>query len=483
MNEYDLLQYKSYPFAHATAANMFALAKFLGHNSPDFKTARVLEVGCASGGNIISQAYDYPDSTFCGIDYSKTQIEDGRKTLAKLKLDNIELLYQSISEFKAADLEFDYIICHGVFSWVDEATQHDLLKLCQKKLSKNGIVYISYNTKPGWNAVQTVRDMMRFHSRKEVSPQSRIESSRKFLNQIERLNRGKQNAYSQFLKEELIKVSKSEDYYFYHEYLEKDNTAFYFKDLVEKVNSFGFDYLSETELKTSYMGSYPKDVQDSFKGITDKIELEQSLDYVRNRRFRSSLFIKSKNALNIMKKPNRMEEFYFTTKLKMERSEKGLIFTMGNVTIANAPKTTNEALAILVKRFQKPLFFGQWVTMVSEKLGKDKVSVSEFIIKEMNLERLINLGIVGLHSDEKLATLDIQNKPKGYEVARQLAMTSKKVTNAYHQVVELSEKDRQFFSCLEGVKTQDELVSADYSSQYISRCLIRLSKSGLLELS
>lgn len=480
MNEYDLLQYKSFPFAHATAANMFTLAKFLGYNAPNFKTARVLEVGCASGGNLTPQAYDYPDATFCGIDYSKIQIEDGREILAKLKLNNIELLHQSIREFETSDVEFDYIICHGVFSWVDEATQHDLLKLCQKKLSENGIVYISYNTKPGWNAVQTVRDMMLYHSKKENTAKSRIKVSRSFLSKIEKLNRGKQNAYSQILKEELAKVSKSEDDYFYHEYLEKDNTAFYFKDLVEKVGSFGLEYLTDSELKNSYMGSYSKEVQEVLKGITDKVELEQSLDFVRNRRFRSSLFVNVKQDLN---ESNKFDNFYFTTKLKMKESNKRIIFTLGHIKIQNASKITNVALKLLVRRYQKPLLYEEWVRMVSEKLNMEKVFVSEHMIKEMDLERLIYLSVLGLHSDDKQSTLIIHDKPKAYELARQMAKISKRVTNAYHQLVELKEKDRQFFIYLDGEKKQAELISDEYSSDYISRSLKRFSENGLLESS
>ena len=85
------------------------------------RRCRVLELGCASGGNLIPMAMDFPDSEFLGIDLSARQIEAGKVHLANLKPRNIELRAASIMDVDAGYGQFDYIICHGVFSWVPPA--------------------------------------------------------------------------------------------------------------------------------------------------------------------------------------------------------------------------------------------------------------------------------------------------------------------------------------------------------------------------
>src|SRR5436309_1556438 len=80
--------------------------------------ARVLELGCAAGGNIIPLAARNPNASFIGIDLSSAQVESGRARIAQLGLSNIELRCESFSDAAAPDAAFDYIVCHGVYSWV-----------------------------------------------------------------------------------------------------------------------------------------------------------------------------------------------------------------------------------------------------------------------------------------------------------------------------------------------------------------------------
>ncbi|WP_367870096.1 methyltransferase regulatory domain-containing protein [Luteolibacter sp. Populi] len=121
---------------------------------------KVMEFGCASGHNLLPMAARYPKSEFTGLDYSDTAIRNARKASWEAGLENVL--------FEVADLEHwrpshpcDYLIVHGVFSWVPDAVKAKILDLCGQVLSNAGIACISYNTLPGWSLKRDVVPLIR----------------------------------------------------------------------------------------------------------------------------------------------------------------------------------------------------------------------------------------------------------------------------------------------------------------------------------
>ena len=120
---YDLVPYSSHPFPQTHPDHLAALARLFGLAPPAVGDCRVLELGCASGGNLIPMAEQLPDSELVGVDLSARQIEDGRKALKATGLKNIQLRHASITDVDSTWGKFDYIICHGVYSWVPDEVQ------------------------------------------------------------------------------------------------------------------------------------------------------------------------------------------------------------------------------------------------------------------------------------------------------------------------------------------------------------------------
>src|ERR1043165_5096540 len=113
---------------------------------------RVLELGCASGGNLIPMSLSWPGSRFVGIDLSRRQIRDGQEMIREIGLNNVDLVCQSILDVPRELGTFDYILCHGVYSWVPPDVQNKILEICRDHLQAQGVAYVSYNTFPGWHA-------------------------------------------------------------------------------------------------------------------------------------------------------------------------------------------------------------------------------------------------------------------------------------------------------------------------------------------
>ena len=121
---YDSVPYESACFAQTQPTYLKTLATLCSFNAPDIETARVLELGSASGGNVIPFASLHPKAQVVGVDLSPVQIDEGQKQVDALGLKNIELKAASIMDIDESWGKFDYIICHGVLSWVPVEVQN-----------------------------------------------------------------------------------------------------------------------------------------------------------------------------------------------------------------------------------------------------------------------------------------------------------------------------------------------------------------------
>jgi SAM-dependent methyltransferase len=218
----DLLPYPSMPITHTQPAHLAALARLFGATAPAVDSARVLELGCASGGNIIPLAARFPLASFTGIDLSHRHIADGRKRIAALAIENIRLQQGDPATLDVAGERFDYVICHGVFSWVPKLTQDAIFRLCHEILAPNGVVTISYNVLPGWHLRMAIRDICLHYAGRGGSPQRRVGRARAALEQIAQASE-KSEPYGQLMRTEARRLKQVPASYILGEFLAPDN--------------------------------------------------------------------------------------------------------------------------------------------------------------------------------------------------------------------------------------------------------------------
>src|SRR5215207_6225268 len=101
---YDEVRYSSYPYAQTHPDRLATVAALHGLPSPDPETARVLEIGCGAGGNLIAMAVATPGISALGIDLAAEPIAEGRATIEAIGLRNVELRQGDISELRAGGL-------------------------------------------------------------------------------------------------------------------------------------------------------------------------------------------------------------------------------------------------------------------------------------------------------------------------------------------------------------------------------------------
>ncbi len=286
---YDDMPYESYAYPVTHPEHQAVVAKLFGLNPPDLETARVLELGCAGGGNILPLAIDFPKAEFVGIDLSPIQIDEANAHKENLGLKNITFEAMDIMDFKKKMGEFDYIICHGVFSWVPEFVREKVLDICDKHLSKNGLACISYNVMPGWAPLRSVREMMMIHTRKHEDSAKKVEQAKFLVEFLDRfmtpgtsMHNAVQNVHQKFQE-------TKNDSYILHEYLEANNNQYYFIEFSEMLDAHKLQYIGDSSLSLMYTGNFAPEVDQALKQVPDTITREQYIDFLSNRQFRFSI--------------------------------------------------------------------------------------------------------------------------------------------------------------------------------------------------
>ncbi|QDU41259.1 tRNA (guanine-N(7)-)-methyltransferase [Maioricimonas rarisocia] len=290
-NSYDELPYPGSPFPQTHPDRLATIGRLFGMQPPAVDACRVLELGCTDGGNLIPMAIELPGSEFVGIDLSQRQIDKGLGLLSELQLSNITLLQQDIMDLGDEHGQFDYVIAHGVFSWVPREVQDRIFEIIRRWLTPQGIAYVSYNTYPGWHMRGMLRDMMLFHTRQFSDATTRIEQARALINFLaESVPGGDDNPYRLLLTRELESMQNWADSYIYHESLETHNEPLYFHQFVERAGRSQLRFLGEANFGTMLANDFPDSVAETLGEIgRDIVEMEQYMDFVRNRLFRQTL--------------------------------------------------------------------------------------------------------------------------------------------------------------------------------------------------
>jgi methyltransferase-like protein/cyclopropane fatty-acyl-phospholipid synthase-like methyltransferase len=291
---YDDVPYPSglYPQTHpdrlATNAILF------GMHPACVERSRVLELGCNDGTNLIAMAYVLPESQFIGVDLAGQAIASGNEVIEKLGLKNISLRHMDLLEFPAELGRFDYIIAHGLYSWVSQAVRDKLLAVCGMHLTESGVAFVSYNVYPGAHFRDLTRGMMRYHAAKFPDVAQKIVQARALLKALAD-SKEEPEPYHLVLRSELERAAARSDAALFHDDLNAINQPVYFHQFIEHAARHGLQYLSEADLRAMQVDSYRGDVTAQLDKLDPAglIRREQYIDFLKCRRFRQTLLCRN----------------------------------------------------------------------------------------------------------------------------------------------------------------------------------------------
>ena len=289
---YDQVPYVSNPFPQSHPSRLAAVAQLFGLATPSVERARVLEIGCASGGNIIPLAANYPEADITGLELSGVQANQGNERISRLGLANARIINGDVVGYSPDPEQFDFILCHGVYSWASPPARAAILAVIAKGLSKNGVAFVSYNVLPGWRHKQVLRDalMSRVHGLTDTSAQ--IAYARGFLEAIKDWN-GPDSAYHRDLRETATHAMTIADDYLAHEFLENYNEPQTFMQFAEECAEAKLAFLGECEMWMQLADNFETQTQQLLRKLSGNqiLPMEQSIDILTGRTFRQSLLV------------------------------------------------------------------------------------------------------------------------------------------------------------------------------------------------
>ena len=286
---YDEVPYGDGCFRVSQPDHLAALAAVHGIPAPPLERCRVLELGCGSGGNLLPMALELPEASFVGVDLSEVQIASARERASALGARNADFRAMDLAAIDASFGTFDYVVCHGVYSWVPEAVQERILEICSANLSPDGLAYVSYNTFPGWHERRMARGLMLYHDRAGGPSAERIARARSFPGELTRVVLSPEGAYGRILRAEAEALKGEEDAYVFHEFLEDVNRPTYVHEFLTRAARHGLEFVTEAGTPGLFAGLPAPSREAVERWAVDVISREQYLDFVCNRPFRKTV--------------------------------------------------------------------------------------------------------------------------------------------------------------------------------------------------
>jgi methyltransferase-like protein/SAM-dependent methyltransferase len=502
---YDAVPYSISAFRQTDPDRLAVLARIFGLTSERPQNCRVLELGCASGGNLIPMALAYPGSHFVGIDLSQRQIEEGNVIVRQLGLPNLELRHLSISDVDASLGQFDYILAHGVYSWVPPAVQERILEVCRDNMTATGVAYISYNTYPGWHTRGAIREMLVYHTSDVPDPVEKIRVAREHLKFLAQFYGASKTPFHAALAHELtLLMDKTPDTYLLHEYLETFNEPLYFHEFVARAAARGLQYLAEAEIASMLPARFGADVEKVLRSMSSHpLELEQAMDFLRTRMFRQTLLCHANERLDHTLRTDAVPSLYVASMMRAESAAIDIATEKPEAFVAlNRPKLTTRAplmkaaLYTLSQHWPMPILFSELLAKVHAALGRQKAEDAAEL--SQGLLNCYTAGVVEFSVAPPRFVMHVSERPVTSPYVRHRASLSDEVSNMRMENIALTEPARLVLSHLDGAHDKASLVALvaellekhpkpgstesphDRAVRYIDYILPNFAKSALL---
>jgi SAM-dependent methyltransferase len=286
---YDAYLYVGRPCANCHPAHLATIATLIGHQAPDPATARVLEIGCGDGGNLVPMAAALPGATFVGIDLSSLAIGEARAFASALTLSNVTFHDADLRDLPADVGPFDYVVAHGFYSWVPAPVRLAMFETIRARLAPRGVAFVSHNVMPGCGLRQMVWDVLKPHVAGIDDPVARIAEARAMAAKVAE-SMAQQPGLPSALAIEFREIADRPGFAVLHDDLAAVNHPVLLRDIVAEGATHGLAWIGDADL---FRHSAPAfgETMNAWLAAADRLTREHVIDHMRLRRYRESLFV------------------------------------------------------------------------------------------------------------------------------------------------------------------------------------------------
>ena len=439
----------------------------------------MLELGCAAGANIIPMAAALPDSEFLGIDLSALQIAAGQKDITAQGLSNITLSAGDITALGELGT-FDFVIAHGVFTWVPRAVQEGLLRTVRGCLSEQGVAFISYSALPGAYPRQALREMLLWHVKNEADPTVRVGKARRFAEFVA-ANASKKAPHAAAMRRLVGEMGGMSDSSVLHDYLSEVHEPLTLSSFAARAAEHRLQYVGDAQFHTMFAEDLEPEVSATLReSALDQVAFEQTLDFLAHRPFRTSILCRAEHVLDRSLSWERLEGLYFSSRsIAMDRTDGLWMFrTRDGDPFGTDSALVGNALQLLIGSWPCPIEFKSLCALARNAVDGQLATSGDREILGRNLFAAFASNQVELGTSDR----GISDGLRVSSSARaQAAGGGGTATNLLHESVVLEPWHRSMIPLLDGTRSRGELLAAlRTDSASLDARLAQLAKVALL---
>jgi hypothetical protein len=345
-----------------------------------------------------------------------------------------------------ADGPFDYIIAHGVYSWVPSAVRDKMWSVFESNLNPQGVVYVSYNALPGAHLRDVARSMLLYHVRNITDPAARSAQARSLMKSLAEFSEP-DRVFGVVLRDQAHRIESLSDQVFIHDDLDEASSPFFLHQVVDAAAAHGLQYLSDSDFPILGLHGRSAEIRTMLSGVPESEAAirEQYLDFIDGRPFRTSLFCHQNVILKRPPGPDRIQALHLSGTLSAGESgidpatEDVVVFKTqtGEALRTNQP-LGKTALLVLSEVAPQAIVFDELEARAMARLGAaaPPPSAAETGALSNLLFQAVRTGLLDAHYEAPVLTSSISERPKASGLARcQLSMGSDLVTNLLHGAV------------------------------------------------
>ena len=450
---YDEVPYPGNPFTQTHPDRLSTLAQLYGLQPAPPSGCRLLEIGCGDGGNLLPMACALPGSQFVGIDISPRAIAKARGRARAAGIENVSFEERSLADWTPAAGSFDYVVAHGVYSWVPEPVREALMALCAHALGDHGVAYISYNTLPGGHLRDILRDLLRAHVDETAPPAEQLAAARELLDVLRQA--WAYDAELHTLVSLATKMREDSDALLFHDTLSPVNRRVYFEEFLVHAGDHGLQYLAEANFWEMQVGWLPRGLRDGVLATEDRLRREQLLDQLRMRTFRQTLLCRAEHRLAETPRLERLESLAVSA-----NAQAGVPDEEGRVTFtgANGSNLTTDH-AEVVQALERVVAAWPAILPIADLTPPDADLEQRLILTEALL-RCYSAALASLHAEPAAFGTGAAERPRVTPMARLQAAEGPLVANLRHEPTTLDDPARLLVTLLDGTRDRAALVAA-----------------------
>lgn len=455
-NAYDEVEYPGYSFPDTHPDRMAVMAALHGIAAHPPAQCRVLEIGCSEGANLIPMAAAMPQAAFAGFDLAAFPISRGQERIRALGLRNIRLFQADLCEATGL-AEYDYIIAHGLYTWVPQPVRDRLLAQCREHLAPNGVVFVSYNALPGSRIRDLTRDALRWGAKDGGTAAEQVGKGLELLTLLCGA-RPEGDAYRRLLEEQLSKLRKRRPEIIFHDELAPAYEPVSVWDFVSHARRHGLEFLSEAVLPVPNDPGMQAELMQAIKEIAgeDRVAQEQILDFARMRLYRETLLVRTQQNIRAEPAPQALVQMRFASSAgSAEGAEAGSrIYTLhGGVKVGSSQPAAIAVMERLIGAWPRTVTFSEIGQILAvHGIGEEAAT---HLLLQMAIARMLEL-----HVWEPVVTNTVSERPVVPAASRQEAQLRNHVATLWHGTVELADPlVRDLLLMLDGRKNHCELLA------------------------